>query len=548
MKNADISESTLVDNEGNLVYGRQLFVFGKQKAEGKGQSVLAFKRELSVLEKNVAKLSRDVQRSEDAAKAIREKLTEFEEKTVDLQSVIIKVERGLLGMEAQGRSVRQDIERAQRHQEVVAAETKQLEGEKIEIGEKIDAAGAGRMSARKSMGDAEEQVRSITEKLAGVREQSEAENTVLNEKRTLAATSGERRRSVQSALRRVENEKKEVEMRISTLNRESSESEERIESLEKANGVLIQIVAGAAEAEKNEQQELATAQGSVAKGREASDAASIQLADANKRLAETLNDRTAIEVQHAEAVTKLRNVNENCAQELNTALADLMKTEKIDADFMLTEERAKTEDLRQRLDAFGAINMLAVEELAETEERLTFLISQRQDIIDSIESAQEALREIKERSRAKFKEAFEAVNANFVEFFQELFGGGRGEMTLLEAEDILEAGIEIVAQPPGKRLQNILLLSGGEKAMTAIALILAIFRYRPSPFCLLDEVDAPLDEANVGRFVTKISEMSEKTQFIVITHNKRTMEAARALYGVTMQEAGVSKVVSVKFE
>jgi len=123
-----------------------------------------------------------------------------------------------------------------------------------------------------------------------------------------------------------------------------------------------------------------------------------------------------------------------------------------------------------------------------------------------------------------------------------------GEMSLLESDDILEAGIEIVAQPPGKRLQNILLLSGGEKAMTAIALVLAIFKYRPSPFCLLDEVDAPLDDANVGRFVNKVAEMSEKTQFIVITHNKRTMEAARALYGVTMQEPGVSKVVSVKFE
>lgn len=158
------------------------------------------------------------------------------------------------------------------------------------------------------------------------------------------------------------------------------------------------------------------------------------------------------------------------------------------------------------------------------------------------------MREIKERSRERFKEAFHAINANFVEFFTELFGGGRGEMTLQEAEDILEAGIEIVAQPPGKRLQNILLLSGGEKAMTAIALVMAIFKYRPAPFCLLDEADAPLDEANVGRFVDKIATMAEKTQFIVITHNKRTMEAARALYGVTMQEAGVSKVVSVKFE
>jgi chromosome segregation protein len=192
--------------------------------------------------------------------------------------------------------------------------------------------------------------------------------------------------------------------------------------------------------------------------------------------------------------------------------------------------------------------MLALEELAETEERHLFLTSQRTDIIDSIAATEEALREIKQRSRDKFRAAFEAINENFIGFFQELFGGGQGQMTLLESDDILEAGIEVVAQPPGKRLQNILLLSGGEKAMTAIALVLAIFKYRPSPFCLLDEVDAPLDDANVGRFAAKIADMSEKTQFIVITHNKRTMEAARALYGVTMQEPGISKIVSVKFE
>ena len=140
------------------------------------------------------------------------------------------------------------------------------------------------------------------------------------------------------------------------------------------------------------------------------------------------------------------------------------------------------------------------------------------------------------------------VNRNFGEMFTELFGGGRGEMSLIDAEDVLESGIDLVAQPPGKRLQNVLLLSGGEKAMAALALLLAIFRYRPSPFCLLDEVDAPLDEANVGRFTNKIVEMSAGTQFIVITHNKKTMEAARALYGVTMEEAGISKIVSVKFE
>jgi chromosome segregation protein len=304
-----------------------------------------------------------------------------------------------------------------------------------------------------------------------------------------------------------------------------------------------------AEAEKTaEHDELAAAITEVTTAREAADTMSVELADLNHRSADALNERAAIEVRQAEAVTQLKNVNEKCSQDLNTSLSSLIESEVFEEDFDLSECRDRADDLRTRLEGFGAINMLAVEELTEAEERLLFLTSQRQDIIDSIASAEEALREIKERSRAKFRDAFEAINANFIEFFSELFGGGKGQMTLLESDDVLEAGIEVVAQPPGKRLQNILLLSGGEKAMTAIALVLAIFRYRPSPFCLLDEVDAPLDDANVGRFVTKIASMSEKTQFIVITHNKRTMEAAKALYGVTMQEAGVSRIVSVKFE
>jgi chromosome segregation protein len=192
--------------------------------------------------------------------------------------------------------------------------------------------------------------------------------------------------------------------------------------------------------------------------------------------------------------------------------------------------------------------MMALEELAEAEQRLLFLTVQRQDIVEGISATEEALREIKRRSRERFRHAFEQINTNFSSLFQELFGGGRGEMSLIDADDVLESGIDVVAQPPGKRLQNVLLLSGGEKAMAALALVLGIFHYRPAPFCLLDEVDAPLDEANVGRFTDKVVQMSADTQFIVITHNKRTMEMARALYGVTMEEVGVSKLVSVKFE
>ena len=156
--------------------------------------------------------------------------------------------------------------------------------------------------------------------------------------------------------------------------------------------------------------------------------------------------------------------------------------------------------------------------------------------------------ELDQVSRERFEAAFAAINTSFAEAFRTLFGGGTGEMRLTEPDSSGDAGIDVIVQPPGKRLQNVLLLSGGEKAMTALALLIAIFRYQPSPFCILDEVDAPLDEANVGRFTRMLGEMSAQTQFIVVTHNRCTMEMASVLYGVTMQEPGVSKLVSVRWE
>jgi chromosome segregation protein len=210
------------------------------------------------------------------------------------------------------------------------------------------------------------------------------------------------------------------------------------------------------------------------------------------------------------------------------------------------EEEAR--ELSEQIERMGPVNVLAFEEHREQSERLTFLTTQRQDLEGSIASLLETIRKINSTSSERFAEAFAAINAHFSELFQRLFGGGAAEMRLLDENDLLDSGIEITAQPPGKRNQSILLLSGGEKAMTAIALLMGIFRYKPSPFCILDEVDAPLDEANIDRFTRLVREMSEDTQFIAITHNKRTMETADALYGVTMEEPGCSKIVSVRLD
>lgn len=202
-------------------------------------------------------------------------------------------------------------------------------------------------------------------------------------------------------------------------------------------------------------------------------------------------------------------------------------------------------DLRLKIERLGPVNMMAIEQFDELESRHLFLTTQRKDLLDSIAQTSEAIKKIDVTTRERFEEAFHTINTYFEGTFTTLFGGGRAGLVLIDQENQVESGIDIIAQPPGKRLQNVQLLSGGEKAMTAMALMFAVFKYRPSPFCLLDEIDAPLDDANIGRFVEMLQGMQEHTQFILITHNRKTMEIADRLYGVTMEEPGVSKLISV---
>jgi chromosome segregation protein len=260
--------------------------------------------------------------------------------------------------------------------------------------------------------------------------------------------------------------------------------------------------------------------------------------------------RSEVEVALARAESDYAHHSQQCRDELNAEPASLLAELAPEAVLAGEALQVAEEELRQlktRIENLGPVNMMALEELQEAEERLTFLDTQRQDLLASIEDTAQAIKEIDQVSRQQFLEAFKGINAYFAESFRVLFGGGIGEMRLADENDA-DSGIDVVAQPPGKRLQNVLLLSGGEKAMVALALLIAIFRYTPSPFCVLDEVDAPLDESNVDRFTRMIQQMSRHTQFILITHSKRTMEIAQVMYGVTMEEPGVSKLVSVRFD
>ena len=257
--------------------------------------------------------------------------------------------------------------------------------------------------------------------------------------------------------------------------------------------------------------------------------------------------RSGLSARGAKLTSDIEHIEATCLNDLAVPALELREdasVARIEGE-ALVEMEGEARTLKQRLEAMGPVNMMALEEYTETTERHSFLEAQKKDLLESIDNTQASIREIDDVSRVKFDEAYKVINENFSITFTKLFGGGQAFMRLTDEENRNEAGIEIVASPPGKKLQNILLLSGGEKALTALSLLVGIFQFQPAPFCILDEVDAPLDETNVARYAKLISDMSANTQFIAITHSRRTMQQADVIYGVTMQEPGVSKIVSV---
>lgn len=250
-----------------------------------------------------------------------------------------------------------------------------------------------------------------------------------------------------------------------------------------------------------------------------------------------------IEIDYQKHLFQEKNIRHNLAEKYQL---DFEQAFSIHQPQALDEEKAAK--LRARISSFGAVNLAAPEEYIQLEGRYSFLEKQYQDIIQAKEDLRRVIQKINATTKENFSKTFHQVRENFKKIYQILFQGGEAELTLTNEENLLETGVDIFAQPPGKKLQNISLLSGGEKALTAVALLFAFFMVKPSPLCILDEVDAPLDEANIQRFIRMIKDFSKDTQFLVITHNKRTMEIADILYGITMEDYGVSKVISIKFE
>ena len=518
---------------------------GRQRAEGP----LSMKRDLRDVMRLLNELESALRREELAGLALARELK-------DLTSLLDRLEGEKRNAEKQamtsGHMLEQldsEMSRLRDRAYTVGQELERYRGERAEQVTLIQSRQAALDELIRQREQFEQHAAEANQELSALRQRRDAATHSASQQLAKVATLEERHRAAAAGLERIKALVGDMHERIHSLEAQIDSS--LVEKGEReAENQQLDAILGDLEAERN-----------AGEAREGllqfeSDQARARLAEiddalrSTRQLLDQARDRRG---ELAAAVAKLESdaqyMAETCLNDLGVQRHELMADTTIGlvAGEQLPMEEQACRDLRVRLDAMGPVNMMALEEYKETAERHAFLDTQRKDLLESIENTQATIREIDTFSRQRFKEAFDKINENFQATFKKLFGGGHAFMRLTDEENAAESGIDVVASPPGKKLQNVLLLSGGEKALTALALLVGIFQYQPSPFCILDEVDAPLDEANIGRFTELVKEMSIQTQFVLITHSKKTMSIAPVLYGVTMQEPGVSKLVSVRF-
>jgi chromosome segregation protein len=527
--------------DGQCYHGRML-TGGRKKSSGPlvlKREMREFATQLQEQERQLAEkvaeqeaLQRDTAAMEAELERLRQLQQSKEKEAVSLDHDLRRTGEELNRANSRIGVARQELERLKREEERAHAKRAENQG----LAQQKDTERAQR----------EEALEALREQLEGAQGDAQRigeDHAVL---RAQLAALEERHRGSRAALGRLEQQAREMSQRRQQIGNEVqrwSENRARILNenieLDQRLGTLTEQIATAERAVLEMAEKEAVQRKQLAISDET-------LRDLRARIETGHARRSEVEVELTRRQSELQFLDETSRKELNVPVAELETPSDTSVEVLQAAEKAYHET-RTKIENLGAVNPTAYDEFQEAQLRQDFLTAQRQDLLDSIRDTEKAIKEIDEFSKTRFSEAFKVVNENFRQCFQTLFGGGTGEMRLTDEENVNDCGIDIIASPPGKKLQNVLLLSGGEKALTALSLLMAIFKYQPSPFCVLDEVDAPLDEANIGRLTRLLTEMAVDTQFIVITHSKKTMESAQAMYGVTMQEAGVSKLVSVKF-
>ncbi|MCM2358921.1 MAG: chromosome segregation protein SMC [Geobacteraceae bacterium] len=534
---------TFVTLQGDLVSSGGIINGGS--GEGAQQGLVHKKREIKELALQVAAVSAKVQEKETERERLKGEISAAGEELRSLRQQLHETEIRMVNCDKDLQRSVEDCRGIEERLAIKGMEDDQLREEEDGLRKEIELAGRKRSAGEERKAGLEAETAGMQEALAVQKRQIDELREVVTGMKVRAAALREKRESNIRTVLRVEELAGDLRGRIAAHLAE-------LEKCAEDHRLLVTAIAGNEEQLKHQLQRQLNAEASFAgvKERYEGKASVVQEEEARLRGVRAAGEevRQAIaerNFRRSELAMKLQNLESSLMERYRLDIAQLVP-EYRELTYDETGRRTRHVELQRLIDEMGEVNLTAIEEYRELEERFTFLSAQKGDLEESLQSLQKAIQRINRTTRKRFLETFQLVNAKFQEVFPRLFCGGRAELRLTNEEDLLETGIEIIVQPPGKKLQNVTLLSGGEKALTAVALIFSIFLIKPSPFCLLDEVDAPLDDANIGRFNEMVREMTAFSQFIMITHSKATMAVADTLFGVTMEEPGVSKLVSVR--
>ncbi len=578
-------EFPVVTLEGDVFRGRHI-VTGGDKAESRG--ILATKREIKELREKIAESRSELDRLIGETAGFEQAMAHATAAIAGLNDEIHRQEKSIVGVQGQAERATDDESRVQQRADLVQSEVNRAKEEIAGLDARQNEARESINRLNEQKGESELTLAETQRRLGEARDTAEELSAKAGEARANHAALVERSSAAVAEVARLEELAADLERRVEGATRDMAlmrEQRERLlnaivdgqrlmdEDVAKLEGLRLEMIV-ADELAVTIKQQSEKQEDVIRDARRAVDALRALAAEVDVQRATAESDLTHLAQQAIDSVNaSLDEIRDEVAAmeaagQVQPDVRAIRAAEAVDPDEIedgvapdeglelaqpvesteppaMTAEEAIAE-LREKIERMGPVNMMAIEQSKELEERHLFLTTQQKDLVDSIAQTNEAISKIDETTHARFREAFTAINENFQGMFATLFGGGKAGIILLDENDPLESGIDIVAQPPGKRLQSVMLLSGGEKALTAIALMFGMFKYRPSPFCLLDEIDAPLDDANIGRFVEMLRSMMDKTQFIVITHSRKTMEIADKLYGVTMEEPGVSKLISIQ--
>jgi chromosome segregation protein len=595
---AELRAAPIATPDGDVFRGAQV-VEGGARAEARG--ILTTKREIKELRERAERERELVERLRDAIARLDIVVAAAESAILGLQAEMHRQEKAIVGYDLQTAGAREAADRVSRKQEQIATERRSAEEELRVQAARHDEAreSIARIEAEQRIAD--EQLNAAQRTLFDAREAMQVQGARTAEAKAGHAALVERASGLTTEIQRLDEAACELEVRIERRREDLGRAESRRAELRESIAASESRLDADLQTFDDLREQVRVADERSQTLRAGFEAQEGVIRESRRTLESIRAGVAQLDVERATAEADLTHLASSCIESVQATLDEVAaEVGQLERDGLLSSpkpvddapEAAEVEDapdvaagfsqsdvaagfsrpdaelatpgeqpaaqsktmtpdemvadLRAKIENMGAVNMMAIDQFDDLEARHTFLTAQRKDLVDAIAATGEAIKKIDKTTKERFREAFAVINENFEGTFTTLFGGGKAGLILLDENDQLESGIDIIAQPPGKRLQSVQLLSGGEKALTAMALMFAIFQYRPSPFCLLDEIDAPLDDANIGRFVEMLQGMQDHTQFILITHNRKTMEIANRLYGVTMEEPGVSKLISVQ--